>query len=144
MWTAAVAMLPLLVLLVSIPGGLIEDNRGTVIGDVFAMWNLFGIFGLVVSGPVMIVSLLGATLLTRRFWLGRWYATIGGGAAILFHGVLVFGTVAEVVSPPQWRDPYSWGPVLTPLSASIVVLPYVAGIVAGGYVIIRLWSRNPD
>ncbi|MGW6376634.1 hypothetical protein ACWFRB_11310 [Rhodococcus sp. NPDC055112] len=47
-WVVGVALLPLLLLVASLVAALIEDNRGTMIGDVLIIWNLYGIFGLVV------------------------------------------------------------------------------------------------
>lgn len=141
-WVTWVALLPILLLVVSVPGGLIEDNRGTMIGDVLVTWNLFGIFGLVVFVPVMTVSLFGAAALNRQFRFGRRLASLGSAATALVFAALASSMIAETVSPPQWRDPNSWAPVLTPFAASLVVVPYFAITAANVYVIGRLWTRS--
>lgn len=140
-WVTWVALLPILFLVVSLAAGLIEDNRGTMVGDVLATWNFFGFFGLVVVVPVMMVSLFGPGALKEQFRFGRWLASVGSAAAVLVFAV-VYGGIEEAVSPDERRDPYSWAPVLTPLTESLVVVPYFAIAVANVYVIGRLWTRS--
>lgn len=140
-WVTWVALLPILLLVVSLAAGLIEDNRETMIGDVIGTWNFFGFFGLVVVVPVMMVSLFGAGALKEQFRVGRWLASVGSAAAVLVFAAVVYGGIEEAVSPDEWRDPYSWAPVLTSFAASLVVVPYFAITVANVYVIGRLWTR---
>ncbi|OUS95094.1 hypothetical protein [Rhodococcus sp. NCIMB 12038] len=101
------ALLPILLLVVSVPAALIEDNRGTMIGDVLVTWNLFGIFGLVVTVPVTMVALFGAAALKQQFRFGRWLVSLGSVAAVIVFAALAYGIVAETVSPDEWRDPNS-------------------------------------
>ncbi|MFE5701642.1 hypothetical protein [Rhodococcus koreensis] len=140
-WVTWVALLPILLLVVSVPAALIEDNRGTMIGDVLVTWNLFGIFGLVVTVPVTMVALFGAAALKQQFRFGRWLASLGSAAAVIVFAALAYGIVAETVSPDEWRDPNSWAPVLSPSAAVLVLVPYFAITVANTYVIGRLWKR---
>lgn len=139
---AGVALVPLLLLGCSLLGGLIEDNRGTMIGDVLVTWNLVGVFGALVFVPVMVVSLAGAGALAWRFRFGRWLASIGSGAMVLLASAVVYGGVAEAVAPPQWRDPNSWAPPLSPATAAIFVVPYLAVAAANVSVVLRLWRRT--
>lgn len=139
--TVGVALLPLILLGGSLLGGLIEDNRGTMIGDVLVTWNLVGVFGALVFLPVVVVSLVGAGVLAWQFRFGRWLASIGSAAMVLLASALVYGMVADVVDPPEWRDPYSWAPPLTPLTVTIFVAPFLAIAAANVYVVLRLWKR---
>lgn len=140
-WVRWVALLPLLVLGVSIPGGLFLANSGTVVGDVIAMWMLLGVFGLVIFVPVATLSLLGSAALdNRNFWVGRWLASISAVAATLLYAFLAF-VVIEEAAVPEMRDPNSWAPQLTPVSALLVVVPYVAGAAGSIYVVGRLWRK---
>src|SRR6476659_5152510 len=83
-----VALLPLMLLVVSLLGAFVEDNRGSWVGDVLAMWNLIGIFGLVVFVPLVAVSLFGAGVLPWKFHLGRWLSSLGSSAMMLVAGAL--------------------------------------------------------
>ncbi|MFC9790134.1 hypothetical protein [Rhodococcus sp. NPDC127528] len=139
---AGVALLPLLLLLGSLLGALVEDNRGTMIGDVLTFWNLVGIFGFVVYVPVMAISLSGALLLPRKFRLGRWLASIGSVAMVFVAAALVFAGIADVVAPPEHRDPDSWAGPLSPFGTAVFVAPYVAMLAANVVVLVRLWKRT--
>ncbi|WP_182263124.1 hypothetical protein [Rhodococcus sp. UFZ-B548] len=141
-WVTGVALLPVLLLVVSVPAALIEDNRGTLIGDVLGTWNLVGIFGLVVFVPVVTVSLFGAGALAQQFRFGRLLASIGSVAMALVVAATVIGAVADVVGPPQRRDPNSWSVPLSPFATALFVIPYLVIAVLNVYVVIRLWRRT--
>lgn len=142
-WVTVVALVPVLVLVVSILGDLFGAGLGSAAADVFAMWQFVGVFGLLLFGPVIAVSLLGtAALGADRFRVGRWLASIGALGAVLVHAAVVFVVLADVVSPPEWRDPNSWGPVLTPVTGFVVVIPYVVGGLGSAHVVGRLWRRR--
>lgn len=140
-WVAWVAFLPILLLLVSVPAAALESDRCPMLGDVLGTWILVGAFGLVVSVPAMVVSLFGAAALKQQFRFGRWLASIGSAAVMLIVAALTYGIVAEAAEPER-RDPNSWGPALSPLSASLVLVPYLAIAVVNVYVVVRLWKRR--
>lgn len=141
MWVRRVALLPLIVLGVSIPGELFLANSGSVVGDVVATWMFLGMFGLLIFVPVTTLSFLGAAALDyRSFRVGRWLASVGAVAATLFYAYLAF-VVIEEAAVPEMRDPNSWGPQLTPVSALLVVVPYIAGAAGSIYVVGRLWRQ---
>lgn len=140
-WVAWVAFLPILLLLVSVPAVGPASNRWPLLGDVLIAWVLVGTFGLVVFVPAMVVSLFGAAALKKQFRFGRWLASIGSAAVMLIVAAITYGIVAEALTPPEGRDPNSWGPALSPLSASLVLVPYVAIAVVNVYVVVRLWTR---
>ncbi len=140
-WVTWVALLPILLLVVSVPAAAIADSSGTI-GDVIATWHLDGMIGLVVVVPAMMVSLLGAGALKEQFRFGRRLASLGSAVAVLVFAAFVYDGIAEAVSPDEWRDPYSWAPVLSPFAAFLVVVPYFAFTVANVYVIGRLWKRT--
>ncbi|OZC73648.1 hypothetical protein CH251_14040 [Rhodococcus sp. 06-462-5] len=125
----------------SIPGGLFLANSGTVVGDVVATWMLLGVFGLVIFVPVTTLSLLGAAALnSHNFRVGRWLASVGAVSGTLFYAYLAFVVIAEAVVP-EMRDPNSWGPQFTPVTALLVVVPFIAGAAANVYVVGRLWRQ---
>lgn len=137
-----VSLSPLLFVGLCLPVGLVVANSRTVIGDAVAWWMLLGVFSLVVFIPLAVVGSLGASALRRaRPWLGRWLGSIGATAAILTYASFVFSVVETVVAP-EIRDPNSWGPVLTPGAAALVVLPYAIGVAANTSVLVRLWRRT--
>lgn len=140
-WVAWVAFLPILLLLVSVPAAGLEGNRWPLLGDVLIAWVFVGAFGLVVFVPAMVVSLFGAAALKQQFRFGRWLASIGSAAVILIVAALTYGIVGEAFTSPERRDPYSWGPTLSPLAASLVLVPYLAIAVVNVYVVVRLWKR---
>lgn len=140
-WVRWVALLPVIVLGVSIPTGLFLANSGTVVGDVVATWMLLGIFGLVIFVPVTTLSLLGAAVFdNRNVRVGRWFASVGAVAATVFYAYLAF-VVIEEAAVPEMRDPNSWNPQLTPVTALLVVVPYIAGAAGNVYVVGRLWRQ---
>ncbi|WP_165497033.1 hypothetical protein [Rhodococcus sp. ABRD24] len=55
----------------------------------------------------------------QQFRFGRWLASIGSAAVTLIVAALAYGIVAETVAPEK-RDPDSWGPALSPFTASCV------------------------
>ncbi|WP_032402323.1 hypothetical protein [Rhodococcoides fascians] len=131
----------MIVLGVSIPTGLFLANSGTVVGDVVATWMLLGIFGLVIFVPVTTLSLLGAAVFdNRNVRVGRWFASVGAVAATVFYAYLAF-VVIEEAAVPEMRDPNSWNPQLTPVTALLVVVPYIAGAAGNVYVVGRLWRQ---
>ncbi|MDZ7917438.1 MAG: hypothetical protein U5O16_37380 [Rhodococcus sp. (in: high G+C Gram-positive bacteria)] len=134
------ALLPILLLVISVPAALIEDTRGTLIGDVLNSWNLVGVFGLVVVVPVMTVSLFGAGALAEQFRFGRWLASIGSVGMVLVAAAAVYGAVAEVITPAAWRDPYSWSVPLSPFATALFIIPYLVIAAINIYVIARLWK----
>ena len=140
-WVAWVAFLPILLLLVSVPAAGLESNRWPLLGDVLIAWVFVGAFGLVVFVPAMMVSLFGAAALKQQFRFGRWLASIGSAAVMLIVTALTYGILAEALTPSERRDPYSWGPALSPLAASLVLVPYLAIAVVNVYVVVRLWKR---
>ena len=140
-----VALIPVLLVGLSIPAGVVLADTGTVVGDAVATWML-GVFTLVVFVPIAAVSLVGAYEIDRpRSRLGRPLASIGAVAAVLAHAMVVFSVVMEVVEPER-RDPYSWAPALTPSVAGVVVIPHIVAAAANVYVLVRLWRRHraPD
>ncbi len=142
MWVRWVALLPVLVLGVSIPSGLLLANSGTVVGDIVATWMFLGVFGLVIFAPVTVLSLLGAAVLgNRHFRAGRWLVSVSAVAATLFYACLVFVVMEEAASP-ELRDPNSWGPQLTPVTVLLVVVPYITGAAGNMYVVGRLWRHR--
>lgn len=141
-WVRWVALLPLVVLGVSIPSGVFLANSGTVVGDVVATWMFLGVFGLVIFAPVTVLSLLGAAVLgNRNFRAGRWLVSVSAVVATVLYACLVFVVIEEAVSPEQ-RDPNSWGPQLTPGTALLVVVPYITGAAGNVYVVGRLWRHR--
>lgn len=144
-WVAWVAILPMALLLVSVPAAALESNGWPpMLGDVLIAWIFVGAFGLVVFVPAMVVSLFGAAALKQQFRFGRWLASIGSFAAILIVAALTYGIVGEALTPLEKRDPYSWGPTLSPAAASLVLVPYLAIAFINGYVILRLWKRSTE
>lgn len=141
-WVAWVALLPILLLLVSVAAAGLEGNRWPMLGDVLITWVFVGAFGLVVFVPAMVMSLFGAAALKQQFRFGRRLASIGSAAVMLIVATLTYGIVGEALTPPERRDPYSWGPALSPFAASLVLVPYLVIAVANGYVITRLWKRS--
>lgn len=113
-----------------------------MLGTVLITWVFVGAFGLVVFVPAVMVSLFGAAALKQRFRFGRWLVSIGGAAIVLVVAALTYGIVGEAVAPDQWRDPYSWGPVLSPLEACLVLVPYLVIAAVNVCVIVRLWKRS--
>ncbi|MFG1781389.1 hypothetical protein ACGFIU_03050 [Rhodococcus oryzae] len=136
-----VALLPLMLLVVSLLGAFVEDNRGSWVGDVLVMWNLIGIFGLVVSLPLVVVSLIGAAVLPSKFHLGRWLSSLGSSAMMLVAGALVVGAIADLTTPPEYRDPNSWAGPLSLLGTALFVVPYLVIIAANTFVLVCLWKR---
>ncbi|MFI6430739.1 hypothetical protein [Rhodococcus oryzae] len=136
-----VALLPLMLLVVSLLGAFVEGNRGTWVGDVLAMWNLVGIFGLVVFIPLVVVSLFGAGVLPSKFHLGRWLSSLGSSAMMLIAGALVVGAIADLTTPPERRDPNSWAGPLSLLGTALFVVPYLVMVAANMIVIVFLWKR---
>lgn len=135
-WATWVALLPMLLLAVSVPAASLDISRSPVIGDVLITWVVVG----VVFAPAVVVSLLGVAALKRKFRVGRGLVSLGCAAAVLFVAALAYGIVGDAGAPDQ-RDPNSWGPVFAPLVASIVLVPYLAIAVLDAYVIVRLWKR---
>ncbi|MDH6292013.1 hypothetical protein [Rhodococcus opacus] len=136
-----VALLPLMLLAVSLLGAFVEDNRGSWVGDVLTMWNLVGIFGSMVFVPLVAVSLIGAGLLRWRFRIGRWLSTLGSSVMLLVATALSLGAIASLIAPPEHRDPNSWAGPLSILGTALFVVPYVVMTTANAYVLIRLWKR---
>lgn len=136
-----VALLPLMLLAVSLLGAFVEDNRGSWVGDVLTMWNLVGIFGSVVFVPLVAVSLIGAGVLRWRFRIGRWLSTLGSSLMMLLVAAIVLGAIADMVAPPEHRDPNSWAGPLSLLGTALFVVPYVLMTTANAYVLMRLWKR---
>lgn len=138
---AWVALLPLILLVVSLLGAYVEDNRGSWVGDVLAMWNLIGIFGLLVFIPLVTVSLVGAGALRWKFQLGRWLSSLGSSAMILVATAVVLGAIVDLFAPPEHRDPNSWvGPLSAP-GTGLFVVPYLVMVAANGYLLVRLWKH---
>lgn len=91
-WVAWVALLPILLLLVSVLAAVFDSNRWPMLGDVQGTWILVGAFGLVVFVPAMVVSLFGAAALKQQFRFGRWLASIGSAAVMLIVATFAYSS----------------------------------------------------
>ncbi|QBJ97241.1 hypothetical protein ERC79_15795 [Rhodococcus sp. ABRD24] len=140
-WVTWVALLPILLLILSVLAAAVEGNRWPLIDDVVLTWLFAGFVGLVVFVPAILVSLFGATALKRRFRFGRRLASIGSAAVVLVVAVLAYNIVADTVALAGQHDPSSSELSFSPLAACVVLIPYVAIAALNGYVIVRLWRR---
>jgi hypothetical protein len=137
-----VALLPLMLLAVSLLGAFVEDNRGSWVGDVLTMWNLIGIFGSMMFAPLVTVSLIGAGVLRWKFRVGRWLSTLGSSTMIIVATALTLGAIADLVVRPEQRDPNSWAGPLSLLGTVLFVVPYLGMVAANAYVLVHLWKRQ--
>lgn len=140
-WVTWVALLPILLLVLSVLAAAAEGGRWPLIDYVVITWLFAGFVGLVVFVPAILMSLFGAASLKRRFRFGRRLASIGSAAVVPIVAVLAYGIVTDTMTLAEQQDSDGWDPSSSPLAASLVLIPYLAIAALNVYVIVRLWRR---
>lgn len=138
-WVLGVGLAPVLALILTMPVVALLDRQDGGMSDAFGDWNLYTVFGLTVFAPIMVVACVGALVTIANYTAGRWISSAGNVAAIMCAAVLVSAEITDLVTPSTDRDVASWVSALTPSGTAVVVVPYLALLVANVYVLVRLW-----
>ncbi len=137
-----VAVLPVVLLVVTLLATIVEGGRNWWIAPVLAMWILNGVVGLVLFVPPMVITLVGARVVPRKFRRGRGLLSFGSAVTTIVAAAFVVGALVESIAPSERLDPNSWTVTLTPLETVVYVGPYVVMVVANGLVLAGLWKRS--
>lgn len=133
------ALLPMLLLAITVAAEKLVDQPLTRIGKVLAMTNFLGLSALCPLGPMTLISLIGAIALHQNsIRMGDWFAKVASTCAVLTCALLGVSVMSDAFGSTSRID---WHPMYSPPAALLTLTPHLVIAAANIYVLVRLSKR---
>ncbi|MFI6865394.1 hypothetical protein [Nocardia sp. NPDC050406] len=137
---AGVALLPMLLLLLTVGAAEALDEPATRIGKILELCLFIGVAAQVPLAMFTVASLIGAIALARsNFRVGHWFARVGAGASAVICGLFVAIILTDALDPGTRTE---WHPLNSVPAALLALSPTLVAGFANVYILVRLSKRG--